>query len=149
MKCPQPIPALPGARAMANVPPGPDGPEGNEGVPPDFILLLAPDEQVSERVDRDDFLAFAEAALAMVADHCAHLPTPLDGLQVGCALLPGGRLLVEVQTAPAEARPVHARALTRALRRLSVPAVEGGPVAFARRARLGQAAGDLSLPFAS
>ena len=103
-------------------------------MPPDFVLLPTPDRHLQERIRTEHLIMFVESALAVITENCNHPPPALAELQVACALLPGNRLVVEVQTDPAEARLALAKGITFRLRQLTVPSVEGGPVAFARRA---------------
>lgn len=66
---------------------------------------------------------------------------------MNCAILPGGRALVDVVSRPADP---GADALAETVRTLPVPAVDGGPVAFHRRVRVGPgpaAPGGLGTPF--
>ena len=125
--------------------PGGDAPDS------DIVFQLTPDYHIQERLDREKFIEFVESAFAIITECCNDPPPTLAELQVGCAVLPGNRLVVEVQTGPAEVRSLHAKDITSRLRRLMVPSVEGGPVAFARQIRFDQAAEGRSLkfPFAS
>lgn len=125
--------------------PGGDAPDS------DIVFQLTPDYHIQERLDREKFIEFVESAFAIITECCNDPPPTLAELQVGCAVLPGNRLVVEVQTGPAEVRSLHAKDITSRLRRLMVPSVEGGPVAFARQIRFYQGAEGRSLtfPFAS
>ncbi len=122
-----------------------------DNLPRDFVLLLTPDCHIQERIEGEKFLEFVESALKVITEYGSDPPSTLVELQVGCALLPGNRLIVEVQTRPAEVRSLHAKGLTPRLRQLTVPPIEGWPVAFARRIRFGQIVEGSAcpLPFAS
>ncbi|MCE2750541.1 MAG: hypothetical protein LW720_01490 [Pirellula sp.] len=124
---------------------------GGDASDSDIVFQLTPDYHIQERLDREKFIEFVESAFAIITECCNDPPPTLAELQVGCAVLPGNRLVVEVQTGPAEVRSLHAKDITSRLRRLMVPSVEGGPVAFARQIRFYQAAEGRSLtfPFAS
>lgn len=136
---------------MAISSPGEQDDVGPDDIPPDFVFLLTPDYHVQERIQGEKFIEFVESALTVITEYCKKPPSMLAGLQVACALLPGNRLVVEVQTDPVEMWPLPAREITYRLRRLPVPSIEGGPVAFARRIQFGQAVegSSFSFPFAT
>jgi len=95
-------------------------------------MLLTPRQEIGVRIDSGALTRFVTEVERELAGYCTSTPAPVDVLQVGCAMLPGHRLIIEVQTFPAEARVFHARQITQRLRQLDVPVV-AGPVVFARR----------------
>jgi hypothetical protein len=71
-----------------------------------------------------------------------------DGeLDVACALLPNGRLLLDVQLLPQSAVPAWVGSLEQRLSELALPPVRTSPVAFSFRISLGKGVGDAQLPF--
>jgi hypothetical protein len=115
--------------------------DGTPGGPPqqrpsDCIYLLTPDRDVRERMELEALARFVAQVNGELRAYCAATTVPLDELQVGCAVLPGGRLIIEVQALPAETRTLHARSITPRLRLLDRPSVAVGPVVFARCMRL-------------
>lgn len=123
---------------------------GEGDIPPDFDLLLTPDYHVRERLHEEKFIEFVESALTVITEYCNNPPSTLAELQVGCALLPENRLVVDIQTGPSEVRSLHAKGIAPRLRQLAVPSVEDGPVIFARRIRFRQTSegSSCALPFA-
>jgi len=102
--------------------------------PSEYVMLLMPDAEVTRRMDGAGLVDFVEQAHDAVAEYVRSTRTPLEECQIACALLPGHRILVEVYVWPPPAIVVHAAPLTRALRRLPVPAASA-PVAFSLRLR--------------
>ncbi|MFN7732304.1 MAG: hypothetical protein ACK5OB_10380 [Pirellula sp.] len=127
-----------------------DDPTGFD-MPPDFVLLLTPDHQVRERLQGEQFIAFFGSVMRVITEYCIQESATLVELQVGCAILPGNRLVVEVQTVPAELWSQPAKEITTRLRQLEVPDVEDGTIVFSRRIRFTQQGEAIlrSIPFAS
>ncbi len=107
--------------------------------PPQFILLLVPEQHVTARIARPDLLGFVRRAEGEVLAYCRAAAGKIGEIQLGFALLPGARLMLDLQTDTAERRVPIGQQLIPRLRALSVPRVESGPVVFARRLRLSNA----------
>lgn len=108
--------------------------DGGESLPREFLILLNPDQHIRERVDSRAFQVFVGAVLEAVKQHFAGLVGgPGFDLQVACALLPGDKLLTEIQASPPTAAVGLADGLRERLMGLKRPQVRGGPVGFASR----------------
>ena len=123
---------------------------GEEPLPREFMILLNPDHRIYQRVDSQAFGDFAMSVLDAIKGHFAASPGgPGFDLQVACAVLPGGRLLIELQTLPRMGQSDELDRLRERLQGLPRPRVSGGPVGFASRdmIRGGCAEGELAFAF--
>jgi hypothetical protein len=131
----------------------PDGPTpagGDEPLPREFLILLNPDQHIRQRVDSRAFQGFVGAVLDAVKQHFAGLGSgPGFDIQVACALLPGDKLLTEIQTAPPAAAVGRVDGLRERLMGLPRPRVRQGPVGFASRDLIqgGCASGEVAFGF--
>jgi hypothetical protein len=108
--------------------------DAEEPVPREFLILLNPDQHIQQRVDSRAFQDFVGAVLDAVKQHFAGLQSgPGFDIQVACAVLPGDKLLTEIQTSPPTATAGLVDRLRERLMGLPRPRVRGGPVGFASR----------------
>src|SRR5262245_3272031 len=97
-----------------------------------LLILTPPLFPVGERIDPGEFAAFVEAVEVEIQRYFreSRVTQGVD-INAACALLPSGRLLVDVQTCPAWPL-VRTAGLAERIERLNRPGVRGGPVAFVR-----------------
>ena len=113
---------------------GPPKGDGQEPLPREFLILLNPDDQINQRVDSRAFQDLVGAVLDVIKKHFSRLPARRGfDLQVACAILPGGKLLTEIQTSPPEGLGDIFNGLREQMMTLPLPRVIRGPVAFASR----------------
>jgi hypothetical protein len=94
-----------------------------------LVIFTPPIFEVSARIDQAEFHAFVDAVEEEVQRYFRELPAASGvDLNVACALLPSGRLLVDIQLWPAAATT----GLAKRIEGLRRPVVRGGPVAFVR-----------------
>jgi tetratricopeptide (TPR) repeat protein len=117
----------------------------------EFVTLWVSESQARERMNLESLSHFVAAVAREVRDRVddATDAGPLgDGeLDVACALLPNGRLLLDVQLLPQSAVPAWVGSLEQRLSELALPPVRTSPVAFSFRISLGKGVGDAQLPF--
>ncbi len=109
----------------------------DDEMPREFFMILAPDQVIAQRVNQEAFVHFV-AAFDRTVKSFAHKTETQPGVdvQIGYAMFPGGRRLIDLQIRP-ETLPSHiATELTMELEALRQPPVEGGPVSFCCRAML-------------
>jgi hypothetical protein len=104
-------------------------------IPPEFIMFLHPEEQIRERLRKpEEFVDLVKAVLDAIKHYFAQLPAgPGFTLQVAYALLPGNKLLIEMQTNPSPQPEEILAGLCTELEKVPRPQAIGGPVAFATR----------------
>ncbi len=130
------------------------GESAQQSDPRRLLTLLNPEDDIRRRIDETDFMNLVRAVCDIIQAHFREQP-PGQGfdLQVAYALLPGEKLLLELQVRPEEVRVDSLERLRRRLEELPRPQVSNGPIAFARRdsIRGGAEASDVafSFPFAS
>ncbi len=119
-----------------------------EQAPREFLIVLASDHVLVQRVHHEAFVHFAAAfertvkAFAGKTEAC-----PGVDIQIGYAMFPGGRRLVDLQIRPDVLPPHVVSELRMELDALRQPPVEGGPVSFCCRAMLWGGAGEPHSPF--
>lgn len=117
----------------------------------EFVTLWVSESQARERMNLESLSHFVAAVAREVRDRVddATDAGPLDDgeLDVACALLPNGRLLLDVQLLPQSAAPAWLGSLEQRLNELALPPVRTSPVAFSFRISLGRGVGDAQLPF--
>src|SRR5262249_45982481 len=97
----------------------------------EMMLLLTPDGDLGGRGGHRPFLDFVQAVDGAVKGYFRDVPLPgAHDLQVACALLPGGRLLLEVQARPEDVPGETLTGLRRRVEAVARPEVRHGPVAF-------------------
>jgi hypothetical protein len=116
------------------------------------VLLLTPQAHIHQRINEETFIDFVVAMDRSIQDYFdARKANDGCRVQVGCALLPGQKPLLDIQFQPAAAARAHEERLTRVLEQIAVPPVQNGPVAFAWRGVFGDVGEDkegFSFPFA-
>lgn len=114
------------------------GHEGEDTELRDSVFLLTPTADIYQRIEPEALIEFVLAVDGAIREEFADLPAG-EGveLQVGCALLPSLKKLVEGRIEPAYAADRHVERLAQAIDGLKTPDVSGGPVAFSRRCVLG------------
>lgn len=128
--------------------------DGEEPLPREFLILLNPDYQIRQRVESRAFQDLVGAVLDAVKQLFAGSESgPGFDIQVACAVLPGDKLLTEIQTSPPMGPDGPLGGLRERLNGLPRPRVRGGPVGFASRdlVRGGCAEGEnaFAFPFSS
>lgn len=117
----------------------------------EFVTLWVSESQARERMNLESLSHFVAAVAREVRDRVddATDAGPLgDGeLDVACALLPNGRLLLDVQLLPQSSAPAWLGSLEERLSELALPPVRTSPVAFSFRISLGRGVGEAQLPF--
>jgi hypothetical protein len=94
-----------------------------------LVIVTPPIFEVSARIDQAEFHAFVDAVEEEVQRYFRESPAASGiDLNVACALLPSGRLLVDIQLWPA----VPTAGLAERIEGLRRPVVRVGPVAFLR-----------------
>ena len=127
------------------------GDPDDDELPRDLVLLLTPASDIYRRVEPAEFIAFVAAVIRVVDAHFGRQPS--DGcveVDVACGLLPGGEVVVEVQTRPPDDESAAVGRLVEAVMSLPVPEIVQGPVAFTRRNVFGNRSsppGGFGLPF--
>jgi tetratricopeptide (TPR) repeat protein len=99
----------------------------------EFIMLLTPDHDINQRMNRpDQFAAFVKEVVDATKQYFQRFPPEcgLD-LRVACAVLPHDKLLLEIQVWPREQAGAIVAGLRQQIEALPRPKVRYGPVAFA------------------
>ncbi|MFO0868078.1 MAG: tetratricopeptide repeat protein [Pirellulales bacterium] len=122
----------------------------SDSVPREFVTLWVSESLARQRMNLEALSHFVAAVTREI--HQRVDDTCDDGeLDVACALLPNGRLLVDVQVQPQQATPAWLAPLEKRLAELPLPPVRRLPVAFSFRTSLGRgiAAGEhaFRIPF--
>lgn len=116
----------------------------------DLVFVLMPAEDIHRRVDPAEFIAFVAEVVRTVSEFLHARPSErLVEVGVNCAILPGGRTLVEVVSRPEDPATEQ---LAEEIRTLPAPTVDEGPVAFLRRVAVGPGPmppGGMGTPFES
>ncbi|HPM79921.1 MAG TPA: tetratricopeptide repeat protein [Candidatus Anammoximicrobium sp.] len=119
-----------------------------DDVPREFFMILAPDHVIAQRVHQEAFVHFV-AAFDRTLKSFVRKTEAQQGVdvQIGYAMFPGDRRLIDLQIHP-ETLPPHVVAeLRMELEELRQPPVEGGPVSFCCRTMLWGGANDRHPPF--
>ncbi len=124
---------------------------GEDDLPHDLILLLTPASDIYHRIEPAKLIGFVALVVRVVDAHFGRSPQgECVEVDVACGLVPGGKLLVEVQTRPPAEGSATIGKLVDAVKGLPIPEVVQGPVAFTRRNVFGNAStppGGFGLPF--
>ncbi|HND52943.1 MAG TPA: tetratricopeptide repeat protein, partial [Pirellulaceae bacterium] len=123
----------------------------SQGGPREFVTLWVPENVVRERVQVDalsHFVAAVERVVRRELEAAARKPLApgeveladleQGELDVACALLPNGRLLLDIQFHPPELADRFQKSLEEQLSGLRCPPVRSLPVTFSFRKRLGR-----------
>jgi len=124
------------------------GDAAGDDVPREFFMILAPDHVIAQRVHQEAFVHFV-AAFDRTLKSFVRRTEAQSGVdvQIGYAMFPGDRRLIDLQIQP-ETLPPHVVAeLRMELEDLRQPPVEGGPVSFCCRTMLWGGAADPHQPF--
>lgn len=125
-----------------------DGDAASEDMPREFFMVLAPDHVIAQRVHQEAFVHFVAAFDRTIKSFIRRSEKqPGVDVQIGYAMFPGDRRLIDLQIRP-EILPPHVVAeLRMELEELRQPPVEGGPVSFCCRTKLWGGAADPHVPF--
>jgi len=120
----------------------------------DNILLLHPDFQIDQRVNKRAFTNYFLAVDGATKTHFQHFPQAFGlDILVACALVPSDKLLVDIQVRPENVPAEIIAALWQRIVAIPRPPTRLGPVAFASRSVIqGGCSGpdpSFNFPFAS
>ncbi len=117
----------------------------------DYFYLFTPVSDINYRVDPKDYIAFVGAMEDAISAHCRNFdPDDAVSFQIGCALVPGGRKLIEIEVIPKESPAFNARQLGEVINQIASPEVCTGPIVCCRRrhhSRLQKQYGNFGMPF--
>ncbi len=100
----------------------------------DYFYLFTPLSDINCRVNVKDYIAFVGAMEDAISAHCRNDdPDDTVSFQIGCALLPGGKKLIEIDVIPKESPAFHARQLGEVINQIASPEVSNGPIVCSRR----------------
>ena len=129
------------------------GDELEEGIPKDHLWMLTPVPDILRRIDPEEFISFVSSVDQLIEGYFSNIPLS-EGIkfQVCCALLPGGKKLIETQVEPSSFSSPELNAVAETINRIAVNSVTDGPVAFLKRSVFGEITrdyGEITFPFAS
>ncbi len=124
------------------------GDSAGEEMPREFFMILAPDHVIAQRVHQEAFVHFVAAFDRTLKSFVRKTETqPGVDVQIGYAMFPDDRRLIDLQIRPEIMQPHILAELKMELEALRQPPVEGGPVSFCCRTMLWGGAAQLHPPF--
>ena len=100
----------------------------------DQFYLFTPVSDINCRVNAKDYIAFVGALEDAISAHCRNYdPDDTVSFQIGCALLPGGKKLIENEVIPKQSPAFNARQLGEVINQIASPEVSEGPIVCSRR----------------
>ena len=90
----------------------------------DQFYLFTPVSDINCRVNAKDYIAFVGALEDAISAHCRNYdPDDTVSFQIGCALLPGGKKLIEIEVIPKQSPAFNARQLGEVINQIASPEV--------------------------
>lgn len=124
-----------------------------EGIPKDHLFMLTEVSDILRRIDPEEFISFVSRVDRSIVDYFSNIALP-EGIkfQFCCALMPGGKKLIELQVEPSSVALPDLNSLVETIERIAINSVTDGPVAFMKCSAFGEITrdyGEITFPFSS